>query len=285
MKDRWMRAEAEIANVRARARREVDETRQYAVQKFATDVVEAAENLQARPRQPAAAPSRRAGDRRPSCARASRASSAASSASLERNGIKREDPTGAAVRSQPAPGDGRAGERGAPARHRDAGLDPGLDPERPAAAAGHGGGGQGAAGGDSPAAGQAGHHGLMRQRADHAGERTKIDAPALARPASPPYIAVTFTHVGTPAVLRAAPRPLKGAIHHEQSHRYRPRHHELLRRHHGRQGRPGDREQRGRAHHALAWSPSPTAASAWSASPPSARRSPTRPTPSTPSSA
>jgi molecular chaperone GrpE len=44
-KDRWMRAEAEIANVRARAKREVDETRQYAVQKFARDIAEAAENL------------------------------------------------------------------------------------------------------------------------------------------------------------------------------------------------------------------------------------------------
>lgn len=45
MKERWMRAEAENANVRARAKRDVDETRQYAVQKFAADVVEAAENL------------------------------------------------------------------------------------------------------------------------------------------------------------------------------------------------------------------------------------------------
>ena len=45
MKERWMRAEAENANVRARAQKEVDDTRQYAVQKFATDVVEAAENL------------------------------------------------------------------------------------------------------------------------------------------------------------------------------------------------------------------------------------------------
>ena len=44
-RDRWMRAEAETQNVRARSRREVDETRQYAVQKFAKDVVEAAENL------------------------------------------------------------------------------------------------------------------------------------------------------------------------------------------------------------------------------------------------
>ena len=44
-KDRWMRSEAEMANVRARAKREVDETRQYAVQKFARDAAEAAENL------------------------------------------------------------------------------------------------------------------------------------------------------------------------------------------------------------------------------------------------
>ncbi len=45
MKDRWMRSEAENANVRARARRDADDARQYAVQKFATDVVEAAENI------------------------------------------------------------------------------------------------------------------------------------------------------------------------------------------------------------------------------------------------
>ena len=45
MRDRWMRSEAETQNVRARARRETDDARQYAVQKFARDVVEAAENL------------------------------------------------------------------------------------------------------------------------------------------------------------------------------------------------------------------------------------------------
>lgn len=45
MKDRWMRAEAETSNVRARGRREAEDARQYAVQKFATDIVEAAENL------------------------------------------------------------------------------------------------------------------------------------------------------------------------------------------------------------------------------------------------
>src|SRR5580698_4242957 len=45
MKDRWMRAEAETSNVRARGRREAEDARQYAVQKFATDIVEAAENM------------------------------------------------------------------------------------------------------------------------------------------------------------------------------------------------------------------------------------------------
>lgn len=44
-RDRWMRSEAEMQNTRARAKRDVDETRQYAVQKFGRDVAEAAENL------------------------------------------------------------------------------------------------------------------------------------------------------------------------------------------------------------------------------------------------
>nr|WP_240759839.1 nucleotide exchange factor GrpE [Lichenicoccus roseus] len=45
MRDKWVRSEAEIQNVRTRSRREVDDARQYAVQKFARDVVEVAENL------------------------------------------------------------------------------------------------------------------------------------------------------------------------------------------------------------------------------------------------
>ncbi len=44
-RDKWMRAEAETQNVRTRSKRDVDETRQYAVQKFARDVAEAAENI------------------------------------------------------------------------------------------------------------------------------------------------------------------------------------------------------------------------------------------------
>jgi molecular chaperone GrpE len=45
LKDRWLRSEAEMQNLRTRTKREVDEARQYAVQKFARDVAEAAENL------------------------------------------------------------------------------------------------------------------------------------------------------------------------------------------------------------------------------------------------
>ncbi|HTB42112.1 MAG TPA: nucleotide exchange factor GrpE [Acetobacteraceae bacterium] len=93
LKDRWMRSEAEIANVRARSRREVDETRQYAVQKFATDVVEAAENLRrgidslppAEPDQPEIV-----GKLREGLEGVERSFLAV----LERNGIRREDPTG-----------------------------------------------------------------------------------------------------------------------------------------------------------------------------------------------
>jgi len=93
MRDRWMRSEAEIANVRARAKREVDETRQYAVQKFATDVAEAAENL------------RRGLDSLPKPADGEpemltrlrdgfEGVERGFMGVLERNGIKREDPTG-----------------------------------------------------------------------------------------------------------------------------------------------------------------------------------------------
>ncbi len=45
MKDKWLRSEAETQNLRARAKRELDDARLYAVQKFAADVVEAADTL------------------------------------------------------------------------------------------------------------------------------------------------------------------------------------------------------------------------------------------------
>ena len=93
MKDKWVRAEAETANVRARTRREVDETRQYAVQKFATDVAEAAENLR---RGLEAVPAATQGE--PEIVTRLREGFTGVERSflalLERNGIKREDPTG-----------------------------------------------------------------------------------------------------------------------------------------------------------------------------------------------
>lgn len=93
MKERWMRAEAENANVRARARKDVDDTRQYAVQKFATDVVEAAENLKrgidslppASADEPAIVGKVREG---------LEGVERSFISTLERNGIKREDPVG-----------------------------------------------------------------------------------------------------------------------------------------------------------------------------------------------
>jgi molecular chaperone GrpE len=45
LRDRWLRAEAETQNQRARTERQVADARNYAIQKFARDVVEAAENL------------------------------------------------------------------------------------------------------------------------------------------------------------------------------------------------------------------------------------------------
>lgn len=92
LKDRWMRSEAEIANVRTRSRREVDETRQYAVQKFATDVVEAAENLRR------GIDSLPAAEDQPEIVTKLREGLEGIERSflnvLERNGIRREDPTG-----------------------------------------------------------------------------------------------------------------------------------------------------------------------------------------------
>jgi molecular chaperone GrpE len=92
-KDRWMRAEAETANVRSRGRRETEETRLYAVQKFATDVAEVAENLR-RGLEAIPAPS----DGESEIVSRLREGFAGIErnvlAILDRNGIKREDPTG-----------------------------------------------------------------------------------------------------------------------------------------------------------------------------------------------
>ena len=93
MRDRWIRAEAEMANVRTRAKRDVDDTRQYAVQKFAADVVEAAENLR---RGLSSLPAQTADE--PEIVTKLRDGFEGVERSfvtiLERNGIQRTDPTG-----------------------------------------------------------------------------------------------------------------------------------------------------------------------------------------------
>jgi molecular chaperone GrpE len=93
LKDRWMRSEAEMQNLRTRTKREVDDARQYAVQKFARDVAEVAENL------------RRGLDALPPAAEDEaelltklrggfEGVERAFIALLERNGVARQDPTG-----------------------------------------------------------------------------------------------------------------------------------------------------------------------------------------------
>jgi molecular chaperone GrpE len=93
MREKWLRSEAENANVRARAKRDVDDARQFAVQKFARDVVEAADNL------------RRGLDQLPPAAEGEpdvvgklrdgfEGVERSFLALLERNGIQRVDPTG-----------------------------------------------------------------------------------------------------------------------------------------------------------------------------------------------
>ncbi len=95
MKDRWLRAEAEVQNVRARARREVDETRQYAMQKFGRDVVEAAENLK-RGLDSIPPPAEGEAELVTRLREGFEGVERNLLALLERNGIRREDPTGQA---------------------------------------------------------------------------------------------------------------------------------------------------------------------------------------------
>jgi molecular chaperone GrpE len=94
-REKWMRAEAENANVRTRAKRDVDEVKLFAMQRFATDVVEAADNLH---RGLDSVPE--IGANEPDLMTRLRAGFAEVERSfvamLERNGIKRVDPTGTA---------------------------------------------------------------------------------------------------------------------------------------------------------------------------------------------
>jgi molecular chaperone GrpE len=94
MKDKLQRAEAELVNQRSRGRRETEDARMYAMQKFGRDVVEVAENLHRginsmpapSPDEPAYLTKLRDGFQ---------GIERSFVALLERNGIDRQDPTGA----------------------------------------------------------------------------------------------------------------------------------------------------------------------------------------------
>ena len=191
-KDRWLRAEAETANVRARGRREVEDARQYAAQSFAGDMVEAAENMRRglaslpppQPREPETLARLREG-----FAGIERSFVA----TLERNGCHARGPDRAAIRCQPAPRDGRAalGRRGA--GDGAAGLDLGVAAERAAAEAGDGRGGQGARG-----------RGRLAGRERPSLERQGNRVPPLVPVGPPQYIHSIHRTLGLRAVLRAA---------------------------------------------------------------------------------
>ena len=109
-KDKWLRAEAEMQILCTRTQRDVQEARAYATQKFARDAVEAAENLR---RGLDALPGQAAGE--PEVLTKIRDGIEGVERSflgiLERNGVKRDDPTGKpfdpelhqAMAEQPAP--------------------------------------------------------------------------------------------------------------------------------------------------------------------------------------
>ncbi|HTH99540.1 MAG TPA: nucleotide exchange factor GrpE [Acidisoma sp.] len=93
MRDRWMRSEAEMANLRARTKREVEDARLFAVQKFARDVVEVAENLK-RGLSSLPAPSAEEPEIIGKLREGFEGIERSFVATLDRNGVKMDDPTG-----------------------------------------------------------------------------------------------------------------------------------------------------------------------------------------------
>ena len=93
MRERWMRSEAEMANLRSRTKREVEDARLYAVQKFARDVVEVAENLK-RGLDSLPAPAEGEAEIIGKLREGFEGIGRSFVATLERNGVSTEDPTG-----------------------------------------------------------------------------------------------------------------------------------------------------------------------------------------------
>ncbi|TPG56891.1 nucleotide exchange factor GrpE [Roseomonas nepalensis] len=109
MRDKWLRAEAEMQNLRNRHKRELEDARNYAVTKFARDVADAAENLR---RGLDALPASEGEDGPIAKLRGGfEGVERAFIAMLERHGVKAEDPKGKpfdpelhqAMAEQPAP--------------------------------------------------------------------------------------------------------------------------------------------------------------------------------------
>jgi molecular chaperone GrpE len=110
MRDKWLRAEAEMQNLRNRHKRELEDARNYAVTKFARDVADTAENLR---RGLDALPATQEGDEGPIAKLRGgfEGVERAFIAMLERHGVKAEDPAGKpfnpelhqAMAEQPAP--------------------------------------------------------------------------------------------------------------------------------------------------------------------------------------
>ncbi|MBR0673910.1 nucleotide exchange factor GrpE [Neoroseomonas soli] len=110
LKDKWLRAEAEMQNLRARTQREVQEARAFATQKFAREVVEAAENLR---RGLDVLPPKAEGEAEAITKMREGFEGVERSflGILERNGVRKDDPTGKAfdpemhqaMAEQPAP--------------------------------------------------------------------------------------------------------------------------------------------------------------------------------------
>lgn len=94
MKDQWMRSEAENQNLRNRQKKELEDTRLYAIQKFARDVVETAENLR-RGIDSLPKPSEDEDPMLTKMREGFESTERSFLKILEKNGIKYEDPTGA----------------------------------------------------------------------------------------------------------------------------------------------------------------------------------------------
>ena len=143
LKDRLLRALADAENTRRRAEREKQERRQYAVTRFARDMLAVADNFARAIGAPAGRGARPPSAQVKAVIEGVEATERQLLATLERHGIKRIETAGAKIRSQSASGHRRSAGRGPGARHHRERRPDRLRHRRPAAQARHGDGGQG----------------------------------------------------------------------------------------------------------------------------------------------